>query len=59
MLGDNAAKLSRQLFQWDNSKLSPMLISSQIIPEGFELKKIDTTLFEKYAREMDSLTVKS
>jgi RimJ/RimL family protein N-acetyltransferase len=53
ILGDNAAKLSRQLFQWDNSNLSSISKWSQMLPEGFELKKMDTVLFEKYVREMD------
>lgn len=54
MLGDNAAKLSRQLFQWDYSNLISISKWNQMLPEGFQLKKMDSTLFEKYAREMDS-----
>ena len=53
MLGDNAAKLSRQLFEWDNSSLSTDTLRNQTLPEGFELKRMDSALFEKYAREMD------
>lgn len=54
MLGDNAAKLSRKLFQWDYSNLSSISKWSKMVPEGFELRKMDTSLFEKYAREIDS-----
>lgn len=53
MLGDNAAKLSRQLFQWDNSNLSSVSKWNEMVPEGFELRKMDASLFEKYAKEMD------
>ena len=54
ILGDNAAKLSRQLFQWDHSELSQISAWSEMVSEGFELKRMDSALFEKYAREMDS-----
>jgi RimJ/RimL family protein N-acetyltransferase len=53
ILGDSAAKLSRQLFEYDYSNLSSLLVSSEMLPEGFELKEMDAALFEKYAREMD------
>lgn len=49
LLGDNAAKLSRQLFNWDSS-ISKW---SEMLPEGFKLKRMDAALFDKYAREMD------
>ncbi|WP_027632091.1 GNAT family N-acetyltransferase [Clostridium hydrogeniformans] len=54
ILGDNAAKLSRQVFQWDSSNLSSISTWSQSIPEGFELKKMETILFDKYVKEVDS-----
>jgi len=54
ILGDNAAKLSRQLFEWDFSNLSSVSMGSEILPEGFELKEMDASLFEKYTGEMDS-----
>lgn len=54
VLGDNAAKLSRQLFEWDYSKSPSYLVSSEELPEGFELREMDSVLFEKYAKEMDS-----
>lgn len=53
ILGDNAVKLNRQLFQWDYSNLSSISKWSGIMPEGFELKRMDATLFEKYSKEMD------
>jgi RimJ/RimL family protein N-acetyltransferase len=54
VLGDNAAKLSRELFQWDYSNLSSISKLNELMPEGFELKKMDAILFEKYVKEMDS-----
>jgi len=53
-LGDNAAKLSRQVFQWNYLYLSSISKWSRMLPKGFELKKMDADLFEKYIREMDS-----
>jgi len=54
ILSDNAAKLSRQLLIWDYSNLSSISMFSQSMPEGFEFKKMDSVLFEKYVREIDS-----
>ena len=54
ILGDNAVKLSRQLFQWDYSNEPSISKGSEMLPEGFELRKMDSALFEKYAKEMDS-----
>ena len=54
ILSDNAAKLTRQLFQWDYSNLPLISKLNKVIPEGFELKRMDAILFEKYVKEMDS-----
>lgn len=54
ILSDNAAKLSRQLYHWDYSNLSSISILNKAMPEGFELKRMDVILFEKYVKEMDS-----
>jgi len=54
ILGDNAVKLSRQVFQWDSSNLSSMSKWSEMLPEGFELRKMNAALFEKYSKELDS-----
>lgn len=54
MLGDNAAKLRRQLFKWDKLNSEVILKDDIRIPDGFELRKMDETLFEKYTKEMDS-----
>lgn len=53
LLGDNAAKLSRQLFSWDSSKLSSISKWSEMLSEDFKLQRMDAALFDKYAREMD------
>lgn len=54
ILLDNAAKLSRQLFYLDSSNFYNILDINTILPEGFELKKLDSDLFEKYSGEMDN-----
>lgn len=54
MLGDNAAKLSRQLLKWDKCNTERVLKLDTRMPEGFELKKMDDMLFEKYTKEIDS-----
>lgn len=54
ILGDNAAKLSRQVFSWDYENLSAISKWSERLPEGFELRKMDGVLFQKYTKEMDS-----
>lgn len=56
MIGNNAVKLSRELFVWDYSKLSSILKWSEIKENGngFEVKKMNSTLFEKYIKEVDS-----
>jgi RimJ/RimL family protein N-acetyltransferase len=54
LLADNAAKLSRQLFRWNYLRLSSIPNFSEMLPEGFELKRMDADLFVKYSKEIDS-----
>jgi hypothetical protein len=46
--------LGRQLFNWDFSYLSSISKWSEMLSEEFQLKKMDSILFEKYVKEMDS-----
>jgi RimJ/RimL family protein N-acetyltransferase len=54
LLADNVAKLSRQLFRWNYLRLSSIPNFSEMLPEGFELKRMDADLFVKYSKEIDS-----
>lgn len=54
ILLDNAAKLNRQLFYWDSLNSSNISEINTMLPKGFEIKRIDGELFEKYSQEMDN-----
>lgn len=53
ILFDNAAKLSRQLFNFDYSKPSSLSKYEIQLPDHFELRRMDENLFIKYANEID------
>lgn len=53
ILFDNAAKLSRQLFNLDYSNLDSLSKCELLLPDHFELRRMDEDLFIKYANEID------
>lgn len=53
ILGDRAAKLTRKLYHWNHEKTVSPSDWKAALPEGYQLKKMDEALFEKYAKEMD------
>ena len=54
ILGANAVKLNRVLFEWEPSSLASITNFHEQMPQGFELKRMDAALFEKYVKEMDA-----
>lgn len=54
ILGTNAAKLRRQVLQLNALKLPTYLNKCTILDTGFEIRKIDLSLFERYVKEVDS-----
>ncbi len=54
ILQENAVKLKRNFYQWDNSYLSSVTSWSKMLPESYELEEMDEHLFKRYVKEMDS-----